>query len=346
VTLRRPLGVIAAIVPFNYPAELWSHKAAGALAAGNAVITKPPEECPLTLVRIAEFMEAAGLPRAAHQLVTGPGEVVGAALVRAKGVQMVAMTGSSEAGRQILRDAADTMKKVHLELGGNDATIVCADADPASVASDLISGRFTSGNGQICCAVKRVLVDRAICEPLVETLVAKTGSLRLGDPLDDDTDVGPLITEAAAKRVEAQVSQAVKDGARVLAGGTRSGNFFAPTILADVRPGTGAFEDEIFGPVLPIIPFDDFEAALELANDSRYGLQAAIYTNDIGRIMRAFQKLEVGTVVVNHSTAIRVENLPFGGTKQSGNAREGLHETLLDMTEQKTLLMSDVFRAA
>ena len=161
VTVRRPLGVVVAIVPFNYPVELWSHKAAGALAAGNAVITKPPEECPLTIIRIAEFMEAAGLPRAAHQVVTGIGEVVGAALVRAKGVQMVAMTGSTAAGRQISKDAADTLKKVHLELGGNDATIVCDDADPVSVASDLISGRFTSGNGQICCAVKRVLVDQS-----------------------------------------------------------------------------------------------------------------------------------------------------------------------------------------
>ena len=343
ITIRQPLGVVVAIVPFNYPVELWSHKAAGALAAGNAVITKPPEQCPLTVLRIAAYMEEAGLPRAAHQVVTGPGETVGAALVRAPGVQMVAMTGSTEAGKQIARAAADTLKKVHLELGGNDATIVCDDADPQAVASDLIAGRFTSGNGQICCAVKRVLVDRSIYDDLLEALVAKTQSLRMGDPLLDDTDVGPLISEAAAVTVEAQVKQAVADGAKVVAGGTRNGNFYAPTILTDVGRDNIAFRDEIFGPVLSLTPVAEFDEALELTNDSQYGLQAAIYTRDIGRIMLAFRRLEVGTVIVNHATNIRVENLPFGGTKLSGNAREGLHETLLDMTEQKTLLMSDLF---
>ena len=346
ITVRRPLGVVAAIVPFNYPAELWSHKAAGALAAGNAVITKPPEECPLTLLRIALFMEEAGLPRAAHQVVTGRGETVGAALVRAEGVQLVTMTGSTAAGRQILRDAADTMKKVHLELGGNDATIVCADADVQTVASDLIKGRFTSGNGQICCAVKRVIVHESIYNDLVDALVTKARTLKLGDPLAEDTDVGPLITETAAIRVGEQVGRAISEGAELLCGGGRKGNFFEPTVLTNVRPGTAIYREEIFGPVLPLIPFSEFDEALDLANDGPYGLQAAIYTQDLGRVMRAFQRLEVGTVIVNHSTAIRVENLPFGGTKLSGNTREGLHETLLDMTEQRTLLMCDIFADA
>jgi lactaldehyde dehydrogenase len=194
--------------------------------------------------------------------------------------------------------------------------------------------------------VKRVLVDRKIHDALLEALVVKTKSLKIGDPLDGDTDVGPLITEKAAQRVIAQIDQARRDGANVLTGGTRDGNFVMPTILTGVRPGTAAFNEEIFGPVLPILPFDDFDEALELANSSQYGLQAAIYTKDMGRIMKAFRTLEVGTVVVNHTTAIRVENLPFGGTKLSGNAREGLHETLLDMTEQRTLLMTNAFEAA
>ena len=346
VTLRQPRGVIAAIIPFNYPAELWAHKIAAGLAAGNAVITKPPEECPLTIGRIAAFLEAAGLPRGAHQVITGLGETVGAALVRAPGVHMVSMTGSTEAGRQILRDAADSLKKVHLELGGNDATIVCADADPLRVAADLISGRFTSGNGQICCAVKRVMVARDIHEDLVDSLVEMTRFLKLGDPRDADTDVGPLITEAAAQRVEAQIARAVAEGAQLLIGGTREGNFIAPAVLTGVPNAASVFNEEIFGPVLPVFAFDDFDEALRLANQSVYGLQAAIYTQDLGMIMKAFRELEVGTVVVNHTTAIRVENLPFGGTKLSGNGREGLHETLLDMTEQKTLLMNDVFTAA
>jgi acyl-CoA reductase-like NAD-dependent aldehyde dehydrogenase len=346
ITMRQPLGVIVAIVPFNYPVELWSHKAAGALAAGNALITKPPEQCPLTVMRIAAFMEEAGLPRAAHQLLTGPGETVGAALVSADGVQMVAMTGSTDAGRHIARSAAETLKKVHLELGGNDATIVCDDADPQAVASDLIAGRFTSGNGQICCAVKRVLVDETIYDDLLEALVAKTKSLKVGDPSSDDTDVGPLISESAAVNVEAQVKAAVAGGAKVAAGGARNGTFYAPTILTDVSDQNIAFRDEIFGPVLSLTPFARFDDALALANNSKYGLQAAVYTHDLGRVMQAFHELDVGTVVVNHATNIRVENLPFGGNKLSGNAREGLHETLLEMTEQRTLLMSNVFPAA
>jgi acyl-CoA reductase-like NAD-dependent aldehyde dehydrogenase len=346
MTLRHPRGVVAAIVPFNYPVELWSHKAAGALAAGNAVITKPPEECPLSIIRIAEFIQQAGLPPAAHQLVTGQGEVVGDALVRSPGVNMVAMTGSTAAGQAILKSAANSLKKVHLELGGNDATIVCADADPLQVAADLISGRFTSGNGQICCAVKRVMVARDIHEDLVDSLVEMTRFLKLGDPLDGDTDVGPLITEAAAQRVEAQIARAVAEGAQLLIGGTRNGNFIAPAVLTGVPHAASVFEEEIFGPVLPVFAFDDFDEAIRLANRSVYGLQAAIYTQDLGMIMKAFRELEVGTVVVNHTTAIRVENLPFGGTKLSGNGREGLHETLLDMTEQKTLLMNDVFSTA
>lgn len=343
ITLREPRGVIVAIVPFNYPIELWAHKVAAGLAAGNAVITKPPEECPLTIGAIAALIESAGAPRAAHQMVTGPGETVGAALVRAAGVNMISMTGSTAAGRQILRDAADGLKKVHLELGGNDATIVCADADPAVVADALVRGRFTSGNGQICCAVKRVFVERGLHDRLLEELSRRARELRLGHPLEATTDVGPLISEAAAVRVEEQLGQAVAEGARLAAGGRRRGAFFEPTVLAGAGAASAALQEEIFGPVLPLIPFDDFDQALAWANASPYGLQAAVFTHDLSRVMRAFRTLEVGTVVVNHTTAIRLENLPFGGTKMSGNGREGLHETLLEMTEERTLLMSDVF---
>ena len=342
ITLRQPLGVIGAIVPFNYPVELWSHKVAGGLAAGNAVITKTPEDCPLAILEIARYMEEAGLPPGAHQVLTG-GSDVGEALVRSPGVQMIAMTGSTAAGRRILEAAAPTLKKVHLELGGNDATIVCADADVARTAEALVAGRFTSGNGQICCAVKRVLVERALYEPLLEALVERTRKLRVGDPLDPQTHVGPLINRHGAERVEAQVAQAVRDGASVLTGGRRRDNFYEPTILVGVTPGTPAFAEETFGPVLPLLPYDDFEAALGLANDSPFGLQAAIFTNDLRRVMRAYEVLDVGTVVVNHTTAVRVETLPFGGNKGSGNGREGIHDTLHEMSKQKTLLLHEIF---
>ena len=342
ITMRQPLGVIAAIVPFNYPVELWSHKVAGGLAAGNAVITKTPEDCPLAVIEISRYLEEAGLPRGAHQVVTG-GRDTGEALVAAEGVQMVAMTGSTAAGRRILEVAARTLKKVHLELGGNDATIVCEDADVAATAEALVQGRFTSGNGRICCAVKRVLVHRRLYPALLEAVVERTAGLRLGDPMDPATDVGPLINRRGAERVEAQVKAAVADGAKVVTGGGRDGNFFQPTILTGVAPGTPAFAEETFGPVLPLIPYDDFEAALALANDSPFGLQAAIFTRDLGRVMRAYQVLDVGTVVVNHTTAVRVETLPFGGNKASGNGREGIHDTLHEMTKEKTLLLHEVF---
>ena len=345
LTMRRPLGVIAAIVPFNYPVELWSHKVAGGLAAGNAVITKAPEDCPLTMARIARYMEEEGLPRAAHQFLTG-GAAVGEALVKAEGVQMIAMTGSTAAGKRIMEVAAPTLKKVHLELGGNDATIVCADADIDATADALVAGRFTSGNGQICCAVKRVLVERPVFERLLAAVEARTRELVLGDPSSPATDVGPLINRRGAERVEAQVVQAVEDGARVIAGGTRRDNFVAPTILVDVEAGTPAFFEETFGPVLPMIPFDGFETALELANDTPFGLQAAIFTHDITRIMRAYEMLDVGTVVINHTTAVRVETLPFGGNKHSGNGREGIHGTLNEMTKERTLLLHEIFGGA
>jgi lactaldehyde dehydrogenase len=296
------------------------------------------------MIEISRYLEEAGLPRAAHQLLTG-GRETGEALVRAEGVQMIAMTGSTAAGKRILEVAAQTLKKVHLELGGNDATIICEDADIDQVAAALVAGRFTSGNGQICCAVKRVLVHRSIFDRLLSAVTERTQSLRVGDPLDAATNVGPLINTRAAERVEAQVGQAVADGAKIVTGGRRNGNFFEPTILTGVGPGMPAFADETFGPVLPLLPYDDFEDALQLANDSPFGLQAAIFTRDLRKIMRAYEVLDVGTVVVNHTTAVRVETLPFGGNKGSGNGREGIHETLIHMSKEKTLLLTDVFGA-
>ncbi len=344
ITTREPLGVVAAIVPFNYPVELWSHKVAGGLAAGNAVITKTPEDCPLAMIEVSRYLEEAGLPPGAHQLLTG-GRDVGEALVRADGVQMIAMTGSTAAGRRILEVAAATLKKVHLELGGNDATIVCGDADVDAAADALVAGRFTSGNGQICCAVKRVLVEQPIYERLLEAVSARARALEVGDPINPRTDVGPLINRRAAERVEGQVRQAVADGATVVTGGKRRGNFYEPTVLTGVAPGTPAFADETFGPVLPLIPFERFEDALVLANDSPFGLQAAIFTRDLFKVMRAYEVLDVGTVVVNHTTAVRVETLPFGGNKASGNGREGIHDTLHEMSKEKTLLLHEVFGA-
>jgi acyl-CoA reductase-like NAD-dependent aldehyde dehydrogenase len=344
MTIYQPLGVIAAIVPFNYPVELWSHKVAGGLAAGNAVITKPPEECPLTILEISRYLEEAGLPRGAHQCITGYGEVVGARLAEAAGVDMISMTGSTEVGKLIARAASATLKRVHLELGGNDATIICADVDPETAAAAIVAGRFTSGNGQICCAVKRVFVAREIFDEVRDRVVAKARALKVGDQTRPDTDVGPMITRKAAERVEAQIKQSVAEGAKLLAGGDRRDQFISPAVLVDVGLDNIVMREEVFGPVLPLIPFDTIDDAITMANTSNYGLQSAIFTNDLRSVMAASMKLDVGTVIINHQTAMRIESLPFGGRKMSGNGgREGFMETLKDMSETKTIVIKNAY---
>lgn len=345
ITNHFPIGVVAAIVPFNYPVELWSHKIAGGLAAGNAVITKAPEDCPLAMVEIARFLEDEGLPKAAHQFLTG-GRETGAALVRQDGLALISMTGSTQAGREIAVEAASTLTKVHLELGGNDATIICDDADVDEVADALISGRLTSGNGQICVSVKRVLVDASIADALEQALKPRIARLKVGDPADPATDVGPLINLRGAEGVEDQISRAVAAGAHLICGGTRTDNFIAPTLLTGITPQNPVFHEEVFGPVLSLIPFETFDEALDLANNSVYGLQAAVFTSDLGRVMQAYQKLDVGTVVIGHSTAVRVETLPHGGNGLSGNSREGIHDTLHEMSKIKTLHLHNVFPEA
>jgi len=346
VTIRQPLGVVVAVVPFNYPVELYSHKGAAALAAGNAVLTKPPSDCPLTLLKIAELMEKAGLPRAAHQMITGPGESIGEYLAKAPEVQMVTITGSTPVGIKISKLAAETLKKVHLELGGNDATIIFADADLEKAADAVILGRLARGNGQICCAVKRVFVDAEVFDKFAEILTEKTKALKVGDQMEEDTDVGPLISEQAAQQVEAVINEAAHSGAKLLTGGKRENAFIEPTILTDISPDARLFRQETFGPVVPLVPFDSIDEAVKMANDSPYGLQAGIFTNDITRALDVAHKLEVGGVIVNWSSAVRVESLPFGGIKLSGHGREGLHDTLNDMTEQKTIIVHNALSAA
>ena len=338
MTIRQPLGVVAAIVPFNYPAELYAHKAAPALAAGNAVIAKPPSDCPLTMLRLAAVLEEAGLPRAAHQMITGPGQLVGEALARSPIVRLVSLTGSTAVGIRLAQLGAETLQKINLELGGNDAVIICADADIEKAAEAVVLGRLARGNGQICCAVKRVFVDARVMDRFAKRLAEKAAALIVGDQLAEDTDVGPLITEEAARKVEDAVADAVKAGAKVLFGGGRRGSFMAPTVLTGVPREARLFREETFGPVAPLVAFSTEDEAVRMVNDSPFGLQAAVFTNDISRAMNMAYRLEVGGVIVNWSSALRAENLPFGGTKASGYGREGLHDTLVEMTEQKVIL--------
>ncbi|MEV6923310.1 aldehyde dehydrogenase family protein [Dactylosporangium sp. NPDC051485] len=342
VTVREPLGVVAAIVPFNYPVELYAHKAAAAIAAGNAVVVQPPARCPLSLVRIDEMFAAAGAPRYAHQLVTG-GVRVSQLLAELPGIAAVSLTGSTTAGREIARRGAATFKKVLLELGGNDALIVCDDADVDKAAEAVVLGRLARGNGQICCAVKRVYVHEAVHDRFVDSLLAQTAKLSVGDQLLPSTDVGPLIAQSAAVAVEAAVGRLVADGATLAAGGSRDGAFFTPTVLVDVPAQSPALAEEIFGPVAPVARFSDVADAVRMANESPYGLQAAVFTSDITRAFQVAKRLDVGGVVINGSTALRAENLPFGGTKETGGYREGIHETVTDLTRQKTMVVMGAF---
>ncbi|MDH2429956.1 aldehyde dehydrogenase family protein [Sphaerisporangium sp. TRM90804] len=342
VTMREPLGVVAALVPFNYPVELYAHKAAAALAAGNAVVVQPPARCPLSLVRVAELVERAGAPRHAHQLALG-GVEVSTALAESRGIAAVSLTGSTAAGRAIARLGAESLKKVFLELGGNDALIVCDDADVEAAAQAVVLGRLARGNGQICCAVKRVYVQDGVYDAFVESLVGQTAKLSVGDQLLESTDVGPLIAEEAAERVEAAVGRLVADGATLAAGGARRGAFVDPVVLVDVPSASEAFAEEIFGPVAPVARFADPLDAVRMANESPYGLHAAVFTRDVSRAFTLARLLDVGGVIVNGSTALRAENLPFGGTKDTGGHREGLHETVLDFTRQKTVVVMEAF---
>ncbi len=344
-TIRQPLGVVSAIVPFNYPVELWGHKAAAALAAGNAVISKPPSACPLTLLKIAELIEGCKLPPCAHQMVTGPGAVVGDFLARAKGIQLVTVTGSTEVGIRIAQLAAENLKKVHMELGGNDALIILADADLEKAAEAVVLGRLARGNGQICCAVKRIFVEAPIFDQFAELLTKKAKSLKVGDQLQEDTDVGPLISEDAAKEVEAFINGAIQAGARLKTGGKRRKAFIEPTVLTDVSVDMKMFKEEVFGPVAPLVSFTLLEDAIRMANDSPYGLQSAIFTRDINKAFDIAYKLEAGGVIINWSSALRVETLPFGGIKMSGHGREGIHDTLEEMTDQKTIIVHNAFLA-
>jgi lactaldehyde dehydrogenase len=346
ITIRQPLGVVAAIVPFNYPVELWGHKAASALAAGNAVISKPPSACPLALLTIAQLMEEAGLPPAAHQMITGPGALIGDLLARSPGIQLVTVTGSTAVGVRISQLAAENLKKVHMELGGNDAMIILADADLEKAATAVVLGRLARGNGQICCAVKRIFVEAPIYDAFSDLLTAKAKALKVGDQLNEDTDVGPLINEEAAKEVEAVVNGAVQAGARLRAGGKRRGAFMEPTVLTDVPVEVELFKEETFGPVAPLVRFTDIDEAVRLANASPYGLQSAVFTQDINKALDIAYRLEAGGVIVNWSSALRVETLPFGGIKLSGHGREGVHDTLDEMTDQKTIVVHNAFPAA
>jgi acyl-CoA reductase-like NAD-dependent aldehyde dehydrogenase len=335
--LRRfPVGAIAAISPFNLPLGLAAHKVAPALAAGCPVVLKPPSATPLTMLSVAELVHETELPAGSLSVLPMRREV-GDRLVTDERFKLLSFTGSPEVGWAMKERAGK--KKVVLELGSNSAAIVDASADVAWAARRCAYGGFKYA-GQLCISVQRVLVHDAVWDAFVERFCAEAAALAVGDPLDPSTDVGPLIDERAAERLDAWVAEAVEAGGRILAGGTRDGLYLQPTVLADVPATAKVSCEEAFGPVVVLTRFEDFDEALRIVDDSRFGLQAGVFTNDLAHAWRAFGELHVGNVIVNDAPTYRVDNMPFGGVKDSGVGREGVRFAIEDMTEPRMLVMT------
>jgi acyl-CoA reductase-like NAD-dependent aldehyde dehydrogenase len=340
---KQPLGVIGAIVPFNFPVELMAYKVAAALAGGNSVVVKLPEDCPLTCLAIGDLLIEAGAPPEAFHLLTGYGHEAGAALVAHPEVGMISFTGSTEVGKQVAAEAGRQLKKLSLELGGNDVVVVFDDVNVQAVADSIIRGRMTVGNGQACVADKVWLVHEAVAEEFTTAAADVARSLSYGDPSDPSVDVGPLISDEAADRVHAQIQQAVREGATLVAGGDRFGaRGIVPTVLANVPPRSTVVFDEVFGPVVSIVVFSTEEEALEIANSSRYGLQGAVWTNDVSRALRVADQMEVGGVVINGSSCFRPGNVPYMPRKESGLGKDNMFDAMEEMTVGKAVVFNGV----
>ena len=337
-TIREPVGVIGAITPWNAPTMIAAWKLAPALAAGCTVVMKPSEEAPLTTLHIAKLVEEAGFPAGVFNVVPGLGEVAGAALARHPGIDKISFTGSPEVGREIQKAAADGFKRVTLELGGKTPHIVLSDAPMDAAVAGVAMGLFAN-SGQICAAGTRVFVHRSKYEQVLEGLGAAANSVKQGDPFNPETQMGALVSKKQLDRVAGYVKLGIQEGAKVVAGGDRrsgKGYFFKPTILTDVRNDMRIAQEEIFGPVGAVMPFDDAEEAVRLANATRYGLSASVWTRDINAAHAIAAKVRAGTVWINGWGAID-PRLPWGGFKTSGIGRELGARGLDACTEEKVV---------
>ncbi|NEU31364.1 aldehyde dehydrogenase [bacterium LRH843] len=343
ITKREPLGVMVGILPFNFPAELFAQKAGAALAAGNAIVVKPPEDDPLTIIKMVELLHEAGVPGNVLQVVTGHGEEVGAYLTSSPLVDAISFTGSTATGTSIYESGAKNLSRVFLELGANDALVLCEDGDIDSAVDHAIEGRLLA-NGQVCCANKRLVVHSSVIEEFKTKLIEKLYTKKVGNQLEVGTDVGPLVNVEAAIRVEGHIKHAVEQGAELIFGGNRvDETFIEPTVLVNVtREMDVARDTEIFGPVFPIISFDTFDEAIEIVNDTIYGLNSSIFTKDINRAMEAGNRIQAGIVSINGGTCYRPTCSAFGGYKKSGIGREGTAYTLDELTQIKSIVLRGV----
>lgn len=341
-TLREPIGVVACIIPFNFPCDLFDQKVAPTLMAGNAAIVKPPHQNPLTLCKLTQLMIEAGVTGGAIQIITGEGPKAGAALTAHPDVHKITFTGSTAVGIETAKAAANHLAHISLELGGNDAFIVLKDGDVDLAVEEMVWGRMYNC-GQVCCASKRFLVHNSIKDEFTKKAVERIKELKYGDPSDKSTQLACLVTEAAAKRVEEQVNMTVNQGGKIVLGGKRNGAFYEPTVIANVPKTADVAKDmEIFGPVVPVIGFDTVEQAIEIANASKYGLSGCVFTNSMKTAFKVATELECGCVVINGASFFRSFEMPFGGYKYSGIGTEGVLSTFDEITRLKTIVLKNI----
>ncbi len=342
-TVFEPLGVIAAICAFNFPGVLFSHKAAAALCAGNSVILKPAMDTPGATMLMTKLLLEAGVPANTAQCITGSGSVIGGGLVADPRVAGVTLTGSTRVGINVAKQCAEQLKPYSLELGGNDPLVIMDDTTVDEAVTQALNGRIANA-GQICCSSKRFIVQNTIKNEFAKKLAEKLSQMNMGDPLDPKTQVGPVINEKAAKTIIEQIERAVTEGARILCGGERNGCFVAPTVLVDVPKNSSvATDEEIFGPVFPVIGFDTLDEAIEIANNSQYGLSSGILTKDTKTGMKFALAVDAGACVVGGNGNYRLTQQPFNGHKMSGVGSEGTMYTLHEMVKVKTIILKNVF---
>ncbi|MCA9088523.1 MAG: aldehyde dehydrogenase family protein [Planctomycetaceae bacterium] len=335
-TLRVPCGIVAAITPFNFPFNLVTHKVGPAIAGGNAVIIKPASDTPLSALKLVEILLEAGLPPSAIACITGSGQVLGQAICEDARIRKISFTGSYAVGDQICRMAG--MKRVTMELGSNSPVIIMDDADLDLAAQAVTSAGYANA-GQVCISAQRILTSNRIAGDFLDALKPRVDALTVGNPLDPETRMGPMVREADAQRVEQWVNNAVAGGARLVTGGKRTGTMYSPTIVDQVAPTMQISCEELFGPAVALTRFDNIHEAIAVANDSPYGLAAGIFTRDLERAMLFAKEVDSGNIHVNWSSQWRADFMPYGGLKHSGMGKEGPKYVLQEMTEEKMIVL-------
>ncbi|GIW97879.1 MAG: aldehyde dehydrogenase [Pirellulaceae bacterium] len=335
-TLRVPCGVVVAITPFNFPLNLVCHKVGPGLAAGNSVILKPASDTPLSALRLVEILLEAGLPPLAITCLTGRGSEIGEALCTDRRVRKISFTGSREVGERICRMAG--LKRVTMELGSNSPLIILPDADVDKVVEATVICGYANA-GQVCISAQRIIATPEIEAEYLQKLIPRVEQLRVGNPLDERTEMGPMVRQADAERVEQWLREAAAGGARLACGGTRDGAFLHPAVLTNVRTDMRVWREELFGPAVAVMRADSVEQAIELANDTAYGLSAGVFTQDIDRVIQLAQRIEAGNIHINWGPMWRTDLMPYGGLKESGLGREGPRYAMEEMTEVKTVVI-------